>query len=125
MVELAHCAANHLRDLGMAVTENGAHLTGAEVEKPPPVGIPHEAALSAFRDEWCEFAAVTNQMCASLIPKHRVGIAPLGLSDVLHRHSRAGHAFVIASLAVGIQLCLGASAMRWPPSLRSSHVEDY
>src|SRR6516225_5069256 len=74
----------------MAVTENGAHLTGAEVEYPPPGGIPHEAALSAFRDKWCELAAVANQMGSRLLPEHRVGIAALGLSHVVHMHSWAG-----------------------------------
>src|ERR1700730_18541046 len=84
MVEFAHRAPHYLDDLGMAVADNGAHLAGAEIENPPPVGIPHEAALGTLDDEGCEIAPVAHQMGVRLLPEHRVGITASGFAHIVH-----------------------------------------
>jgi hypothetical protein len=84
VIEFAHGVAHDLHDLGMAVADDGAHLTGAEVEDAAAVGIPHEAALRALSDDRCEVGTVAHEMRARIRPERRIGVARVGLAHVVH-----------------------------------------
>ncbi len=78
VIEVPDVMGRHRGDLGVAVTQDGAHLTGGEVEDLPAIGVDDEAALGPFDDHGREGAAVPHEVAARAGPELRVGVARHG-----------------------------------------------
>src|SRR5262252_4895932 len=75
MIELGGRALRDLDDLGMTVTQDGAHLARGEIENSPAVGIGEVVALGARGDHRREGAAIANQVRLGLGPEGGIAVA--------------------------------------------------
>src|SRR5258708_40085598 len=75
MIELADRLASNLDDLGMAVTQDGAHLARGEIEDPAAVGVGEVVAGRALGDQRRECTAIAHEMGPCLLPELGIAVA--------------------------------------------------